>query len=177
MSAADSPIVAFYRKQRPDSERRTLDDIRSRGHDWLEYTHDYIQWLFPLRTRSQFNARAPVLDDATVRAFLDDPALREELLQSFRVMLGFYGFDLTAPPGGPVGVARAGGWPRRSRNWLTPGNHNFLRITRILTCLRTLGLPEYARAFFAALREVSESGAAGVIGPRTFAFWSEAAGG
>ncbi|NLS93662.1 MAG: hypothetical protein GXX96_15995 [Planctomycetaceae bacterium] len=45
----DSTILAFYSGWRADSEGRTLDEIRAWGFDQLERSHDYIQWLFPLR--------------------------------------------------------------------------------------------------------------------------------
>jgi hypothetical protein len=171
----DSHILAFYRGQRPDTEGRMIFEIRSFSHGALEVTHDYIQWLFPMRTRSQFNPDAPVLDEATIYAFLTDEGLRAELLASFRVLLDFYGFRLEAPRGGDVTVVRSRAWDERSRGWLTPHNHNFLRITRILACLSTLGLPAHAQAFFAALKDVYESEAANVIGRQTYAFWAAAA--
>lgn len=174
-SPGDNPILAFYRGERPDSEGRMISAIRSFSHKVLESTHDYIQWLFPIRTRSRFNPDAPILDDATIHAFLTDERLRAELLTSLRVMLDFYGFRLEAPRGGPVAVVRSRAWDERRRTWLSPHNHNFLRITRILACLNTLGLPTYAQAFFAALKDVYESEAANVIGRQTYAFWAAAA--
>src|SRR5262245_50374790 len=153
-----------------------ISEIRSFSHDDLESTHDFIQWLFPIRTRSRVNPDAPILDEATIHAFLTDERLRAELLASFRVMLDFYGFRLDAPPGLPI-VVRSGVSKEQRRRWLSPHNHNFLRITRILSCLSTLGLPAYAQAFFTALKDVYESEAANVIGRQTYAFWAAAAAG
>src|SRR4029078_2392233 len=97
-----------------------ISEIRSFSHGALESTHDYIQWLFPMRTRSQFNPYAPILDDDTVHAFLMDERLRAELLTSFRVRLDFYGFRLEAPRGAPVDVVRSKAWAERRRAWLSP---------------------------------------------------------
>jgi len=168
----DGPLVRFYRGKAPDSAGRTLAEIRAWDHDRLEDVHDYVQWLFPTRTRSAFNPSAPTLDDAQVRAFRDDATLRAELLASLEVMLGFYGFALRDRDGRPV-VERSAAWAERSRRWLRPGDHNLLRITRILTSLSTLGLAEHAWAFLAALEAVyAERPEA--VGPRTIAFWRAA---
>ena len=168
------PLVDFYRGERPDSAGRWLREIRSWGPDRLEHTHDYIQWLFPARSRSQFNASAPTLDEEQIRDFRADERLQAELILSFHQMLAFYGFA----PGerdGAVTVERSPDWAERSRAWLSPGNHNFLRITRILTCLRVLGLRDHAQAFRTALEDLYRESPE-VIGSRTVEFWRSAAG-
>ncbi|HEX8915365.1 MAG TPA: opioid growth factor receptor-related protein, partial [Humisphaera sp.] len=82
------------------------------------------------------------------------------------------GFALREDGGRPV-VERSAAWDERRRNWLTPGNHNLLRLTRILDSLRTLGLGPHADALLAALEGVYAEHA-GVIGPRTVGFWRSA---
>ncbi len=166
------PIVAFYSGQGTDSEGRSLHDIRGWGFDRLESVHDYIQWLFPLRVRSQFNPDAPLLDEETIRRFQEDARLLAELKASFEQMLAFYGFVLSEKNGQPV-VSTGPDWDARQRQWLHFGDHNLLRITRILTCLGTLGLPEHARAFLAALETVCAA-EPGVVGDRTLNFWRTA---
>lgn len=87
-------------------------------------------------------------------------------------MLTFYGFE-ECEIHGEYAIVASPNAASQQRNRLTEGNHNFLRITRILTSLRTLGLPEKAQAFFAALSTLYESKGA-VIGTTTYRFWREA---
>jgi hypothetical protein len=162
-----SRIVAFYLGQAPDDYGRTIGQIWAFDNGRLEAAHDYIQRLFPSRRPSQFED-APLLDDATVRAFRDSPELRERLLRSFDVMLRFYGLRRDGPE-----VLEADDFAERAANWLTPYNHNFLRITRILLCLRELGLAEWAEAFFRRLEAIYRR-RPDVIGARTFGFWGGA---
>ncbi len=169
---ADHALVRFYLGQGPDSEGRSLREIRRWGFDRLESVHDYIQWLFPLRVRSQFNPNAPLLDEGTIRRFLEDETLRRELRASFEQMLAFYGFVLREE-NGHLAIETGPDWTARQRQWLRFGNHNLLRITRILTCLGTLGLPDHARAFLAALERVCAANP-GVVGERTLNFWRTA---
>ena len=172
MNGDRHPLVRFYRGEDTDSEGRLLREIRSWDARRLESVHDYIQWLFPLRTFSRFNPDAPILDDEVVGCFLADEALRAELLASFQQMLVFYGFDYREQ-NGSVTITPAPDAPARQRHWLNPGNHNLLRITRILSCLSTLGLRPQAEAFLAALEDVySRNGP--VIGTRTMNFWRDA---
>ena len=54
-------ILDFYRSTGTDHRGRTLSQIPQKSDRWLEETHDYIQWLFPLYVRSKFNPHAPLL--------------------------------------------------------------------------------------------------------------------
>ena len=171
MNESRHPLVRFYRGEDTDSAGRRLREIRSWDARRLESVHDYIQWLFPLRTFSRFNPEAPILEDEVVGCFRADEALRAELLASFRQMLAFYGFDFREETGRPVVPAPDA--PARQQNWLNPGNHNLLRITRILSCLSTLGLRGQAEAFLAALEDVYARNGP-VVGTRTMSFWRDA---
>lgn len=173
--SASGPLVQFYRGQQADSAGRWLRDIRAWDATRLEHIHDYIQWLFPTRGRSQFNRDAPTLDEDQIREFRYDERLQAELTRSWVQMLAFYGF-VCRDDAGRLVVERSADWETRRANWLNPGNHNFLRITRILTCLRTLGLKGHAQAFLEALEAVHQE-SPGVIGDRTLGFWRSAARG
>ena len=172
-SAAGSPLIRFYLGEGPDAEGRSLQEIRAWGYGRLEGVHDYIQWLFPTRQRSQFNPDAPELGGAEIQAFHEDARLRAALLDSLRQMLGFYGFAYREEGDGKPVIETAAAWPERSREWFVPGDHNLLRITRILDCLSTLGLPEQASAFLAAL-EAASAASPGAVPARTLDFWRRA---
>src|SRR5262249_53715462 len=104
-----------------------------------EETHDYIQWLFPLKEKSGFNPTAPVLTDDSMQAFKSSENLRGRVLRSLGIMLTFYGLSCKAERGG-VQVIRSDEYEDRKEVWVRPSNHNHLRLTRILTSLRLLGL-------------------------------------
>jgi hypothetical protein len=53
-------------------------------------------------------------------------------------MMNFYGFE--ARLGERITVTRAPNFAAKAAGWLSPGDHNHLRITRILRCLTVLGL-------------------------------------
>jgi hypothetical protein len=169
-------LVQFYRREAPDDRGRMLDQILAQDDDWLESTHDFIQWVFPLNERSRFNATAPLLDAELMSAFREDQGLRDRAEAVFKRMLDFYGLRLTQTEiGGPT-VERAHNYENRRANWLRPSNHNFLRITRILKSLILMGLDPLAAAFFIQLRKiyVEESE---IIGSRTLKMWKCAADG
>src|SRR5215831_12128024 len=85
-------LVKFYLGKEPDHKRRWIDQIWEWDHDQLEQTHDYIQWLFPLKEKSGFNPTAPALTDEVILAFKSRDELKNRLLRSLDVMLAFYGF-------------------------------------------------------------------------------------
>jgi hypothetical protein len=166
-----SKLVAFYAGDGTDSRGRTIDDIWSMSLDALEYTHDYIQWLFPLRERSSVEPLTPTLDNATIAAF-QTPDLQERLVRSAETMAAFYGFQIHRD-GDSWRLDLAPTAAARQRVWLTPGNHNFLRLTRIMKSLATLGHGDLATAWLNALRDVYDQNAS-VIGARTLQFWDTA---
>jgi hypothetical protein len=161
-------LVRFYLGEVPDNRGRMLHDIWGWDDSALEEVHDHIQELFPLPEPSRFNPRAPVLDEATAARFREDPVLRKNLLQSFRRMLDFYGFRLDEEK---REVVPAEHFRERAANWLAYGDHNHLRITRILKCLHVCGLGEYSAAFWKALQVVADPRK---VSQETLRFWREA---
>jgi hypothetical protein len=150
---------------------RTLKEVLTWDSSRLERTHDYIQWLFPLREPSDANPDAPVLSRTDVDAFRHDPHLQAQMIRALHVMLRFYGLELRDDEV-PI-IDRGQGFDSRAAAWVTRGNHNFLRLTRILRSLRTVGLDAYAQALFKALAEVHRDQAA-VVGSITFEYWQNA---
>jgi hypothetical protein len=178
LPAGANSLIGFYSGALPDSRGRRLSEIQSWGFEELENTHDYIQWLFPLRKHSSVNPAAPVIDSEVIAAFRSRHDLRAALVRSLETMLRFYGFYLESS-GEHILVRLSEQFAARAPTWLTLGNHNHLRITRILASLRTLGLNRHAESFFRALQEVywSEAQArSGAISEDSFSFWKSAAG-
>lgn len=166
-----SPLVRFYRGDGHDARGRRFEDILTWDDRRLEAVHDYIQWLFPLDEPSRFNRDAPLVTAADRQAFHDDPRLAENLRRAFERMLAFYG--LTAERSEVVlRVVRGDRWAERVPEWLHPGNHNLLRLTRILKSLALLGAPELGRALYEGLvgdPEVTEA-----VTRETRAYWRDA---
>ncbi|KAL8822231.1 MAG: hypothetical protein Q9191_007028 [Dirinaria sp. TL-2023a] len=178
-STGAPPIVRFYDPHlcAPDSQSRTLTSILQWPNDRLEYSHDYIQWLFPLPERSPIAPSAPVIDRQTFLAFRSRPELYDRLRDALGRICRFYGFEARGP--GPDGGFRMERLPdtefrARSRGWVSRFNHNHLRITRIIRSLRVLGLEHEARVFFEAVEGVYED--TGKIGQRSLMFWRRAMG-
>lgn len=168
----DSPLVAFYRGEGRDHRGLLLSDIHELDFHELEFNHDYIQWLFPLPEPSGANAEAPLLSKEDVAAFESGDSLRKALLRSFELMLDFYGLELVVA-GRDVKVVRSPVFNERSALWLTDGNHNFLRISRMLRSLTLLGLGGYASTFLTCLEGIYGE-AAHTIGDTTMGYWRRA---
>ena len=164
-----SVLVRFYLGEGPDAEGRSLRDIRRWDDTRLEAVHDYIQWLFPTPQRSRFNPNAPEVSREDVKAFREDGRLQAELAASLRQMLAFYGFSYEEEDGHPF-IETGDEWEEKSENWFHVGNHNLLRLTRILDCLSTMGLGGHAQSLLEALETVCEE-APGTVGERTLDFW------
>lgn len=197
-SADQTPFtVAFYdpRIKAKDDEGRTLDDILAFSDYELESHHDFIQYLFPLPERSPINPYAPVINKATRDAFLQRPELRKEVFRSVVLMARFYGFEVNISDFSPsetnsnsdstengtgdgkksiflLSSPSTARWNRNSRLWRTRFSHNHLRITRIIRCLRVLGMEALAQGFHQMLLACDVKDA---ISARTKIFWERAA--
>jgi len=165
-------LVAFFRGTGTDHRGRGLDAILARDDAWLESTHDFVQWLFPLREPSGVLPQAPRLDAATEAAFAADAALRDALGRAFERMLRFYGFERRDDGS----IAPGPHWDARAPDWFRRSTHNDLRITRILRSLTLLGRADDARRFLAALAAERAARPDCGIGATAFAFWEDAVG-
>ena len=154
--AANKRIIEFFEGSQPDGAGRYLRELRTWPDGRIESVHDFIQWMFPLTEPSPVNPDAPVLDYDTIREVRSRPELQAQVRASWLRMKQFY---------------------EGSRQWISPGNHNHLRITRILKCLRLLGLERDAAEFFdwlARLYGEEQRKPRPGITERTFQFWMEA---
>jgi hypothetical protein len=165
----ESPILAFYRGHGADHAGRRLTEILGWDHRRLEMIHDYIQWLFPLPQPSRFNSAAPLLTDHDIAIFRADPALQQRALDALDRLLDFWGLTRTA-----ADIVRAKSFAARAPGWLSPANHNHLRLTRVLLFLRLTGLDAQARALLTCLEEIAAHEGQAAISPRTLAFWRDA---
>lgn len=168
----ESGLVAFYRGDGRDHRGRSLSAIHEFDFYELEFHHDYIQWLFPLPEPSAANASAPLLSHEDIASFTSDDSLRKNLLQSFELMLQFYGLELTDDDA-HVAVVRSANFDERHQVWLHAGNHNFLRISRILRSLTLLGCSSHAAALLECLEEIYVENST-TIGSTTIRYWRRA---
>jgi hypothetical protein len=167
-----SSILDFYRDEAPDTEGRMISEIWRWGHEQLEFSHDYIQWLFPLDVESHFNPDAPLLTEDDRDAFRTDDLLRNSMRRSLVLWLDFAGLTLraVADQSSARQIVKGPDFEARKNLWAHP-NHNWLRITRILKSLRLCGLDEEAGMFFDCLRRLHAEGS---VSEHSFDFWRRA---
>ncbi|MDF5714821.1 MAG: opioid growth factor receptor-related protein [Rhizonema sp. NSF051] len=166
-------IVPFYLGEQPDTESRMIYEVWAWNFDKLEYTHNYIQWLFPISEKSSFSLNAPTLNHEVIQQFYTDNRLQKNLLQSLTVLLRFYGLQGSVNKEGLYVVTKAEDYSNRIKQWIDFSNHNYLRITRILKCLVSLGCKSYAQAFYQCLKQIYAEESQ-LISYKTFQFWTGA---
>jgi hypothetical protein len=122
-----SAIVSFLTGRGRDLAGRTLNDVLQMDNTDLEVIHDYIQWLFPLPTRSAAVPGSPVLRADDIAQIRNDPVALNKLRCAIDRMHAFY----------------ESGW-----TWLVAHDHNHLRITPILRSVQLLFGQDEAEDFF-----------------------------
>lgn len=119
-----------------DDKDRTVGQLLSWDGNFfrLEYTHDYIQRLFPLPDASGADkSLRPAAEEELARIRINDAAKRNISL-AYGMMLRFWQLD-----GGKYKD------PSLRRHWVKRSgkDHNLRRISRVLKCLKLLGMSEY----------------------------------
>ena len=153
--------------------REAIDFLRGTGLSASGYTHaqilgwddaswedehDFIQWVFPTDIPSRFNPDAPTLDADAVGILRADPEVQANLELGFERFLGFLGLTR-----GPDGIEFAG----EVRDIWLHENHNWLRVSRCLSCLTLLGRQNEAADFHCFLKGLSG------IPDRVRDYWSQ----
>ena len=122
-------FLNFLSKEGNDFKDRTLESIWSFSDEDIERTHDFIQILFPLNKPSESAFHGYYLDsEDLIEQIRSNSIARENILKSSNWYLSFL-----------------------TRNvWLWNRNydHNQLRITRVIECLRLLISEDEADKFY-----------------------------
>lgn len=149
---------------------KRLEDFLNYDDNKLEHNHHYIQHAFPLKEKSKYNITAPTLTDDEIHWIRSEYGndTRYNLKKMFIRMLAFYGFSYDNET-----IKEAANFPKRSRIWLTPNNHNMKRISRILRSLAILGLEDESTAFYTALLAIAEKNPK-IISKSVLAYWISA---
>ncbi|GAA5821302.1 hypothetical protein JCM3770_004579 [Rhodotorula araucariae] len=165
--------LRFYRNEGPARPQR-VNCEQLQGElkgNWaeLEHRHDFVQWLFPIREQG-VNWEAQPLELHEVAALQADPEAMSRLLESYRLMLSFYGLRLVDAYTGELALADDVAAPapssflRRFAN-LERNMHNFLRVTRILKCLGEFGLTQHPPSLLLFILHLQSRSSAPLGGP------------
>ena len=147
-----SRLVAFLEGSGTDTGSRRLSDIWQFDDDEIDHTHDFIQWMFPLREASGANFNAPTLLVSDIEAIQSSMQCRQNLEKSATWILAFF---------------------ERTEEIFQYTTHNHLRVTRIIKSLRLLHSDQQAEQFKQAVLGIIQARGAR-INPVTVAFWLEA---
>lgn len=104
----------------------TLEEMLKVNNTWISSQHHFIQWWFPNYIPSKFNQNAPQLTDKIVSRLLKEHKFIKNLERLFNRMKTYY---------------------EQVKYYKSEFNHEHLRITRIINCLKIFGLGEKAIEF------------------------------
>lgn len=149
----NNPLFEFLSANGFDDKGRRLVQIWNASNEFWEKDHSFIQWVFPLKEKSRFNPDAPLLTDELIEMLKGNDFAMVSMEISFLRALRFLQLPNTETP-----------------FWAKAGNHNILRVSRILKCLSLLSMNERTDYLWSQLSPLE-----GLVGEKSFAFWKEAA--
>lgn len=170
--------LAFVEGRGVDAAGRTIEDYFKFDADKWEECHNHVQWAFPSHIMSRFNLEAPVvdMDDFASRLSAQGHVNIKQLMGNYLTSLGWF--------------EDKGGWHadlthERAERWLTPYNHNYQRISRLLNLLSWIDANlaiELLNEFLTVAQEASKwvmedhfKRPMAVINTETVVYWSKAA--
>tara|TARA_Y100000022_G_scaffold180665_1_gene172772 strand:- start:38 stop:481 length:444 start_codon:yes stop_codon:yes gene_type:complete len=135
-----------------DFKGRSLEDIWSFTDDEINENHDFIQIVFPLSKPSQSVFHGYYLDSQDiVDQIKNNEEATNNIIKSSQWFISFL---------------------ERNMYWNNQHNHNQLRITRVIECLRLLVSDEEADNFYNNVLELIKDN--NQINMRTLNFWKNA---
>tara|TARA_B100001109_G_scaffold48139_1_gene38849 strand:- start:16 stop:483 length:468 start_codon:yes stop_codon:yes gene_type:complete len=137
-----------------DFKGRTLESIWSFTDQQIESTHDFVQIIFPLDKPSQSSFHGHYLDSKdTINKIKDSLIAKENILKSSKWYFSFL--------------------KRNIWLWNRKYDHNQLRITRVIECLRLLVSEDDADKFYEDVLEIIKDD--NKINQTSLNFWRNAA--
>ena len=141
----------FLLAKEPDFKGRMIQDIWNYSDEEIESIHDFIQILFPLNKKSQSVFHGYYLEtDDLVQSLKDDEQVKENILKSSEWFLSFL---------------------KRHDYWKRGYNHNQLRISRIIECLRLIVGDKEANSFYELIIGMCEGHR---LNPNSIKYWKNA---
>ena len=154
MKKFDMNFVNFLTNNEPDFKNRFLKDIWNFSDEDIEYTHDFIQLLFPLNEKSSAISNGIYLDsNEAILSIKANKLATENIVKSSKWFLSF--------------LARNSHWKRKH-------DHNYLRITRIIKSLRLLVSDQEANKFYESFMQLVDENLRSKINSTTLTYWENA---
>ena len=159
----------FYLNKTPNPLGLYLKDMWN-FTDWeFDHTHDFIQWMFPLEVKSKHSELAPVINIEDLSEMLDDKQVINNLLRSLYFAENNWGFDVRhkridrlRPPSFRL---------FHEQNWPAINHHNYIRISRVLYCLKLFHQNREAQELMNYLENNLYSIYENVVGGETLDSW------
>ena len=151
----NTQIVDFYLGGK-DSKNRSIQEIISWSDSQIEAVHDFIQWIFPLHERSLHSVGTPFLTAEDIEFLSNSQEAKDNMLLCLERFKDFLGVD---------------GDEKKHKRWARTGDHNLLRITRVIRSLRLFGLEDEAKDFHTKVSKIAKSFDVTKV---TMQFWDKA---
>lgn len=145
--------VKFLEGTAKDDKGRTIEDILCWEGKFfrLEFTHDYIQRIFPLPESSHTDRNIQPITAEELLELRNNEKAKKNIRRAYVMMLRFW--ELDGDKYKNLSIKRH--WVRKNGK-----DHNLLRISRVLKCLKLVRMNEYDdfRMRIEYLLDLSEKG-------------------
>lgn len=164
-SESDEDFIYFLTNQCKNKNGLYLSDMWNFSNEQMENTHNYIQYMFPTKEKSSYVKNSPYVKNINI--YLDSNGYRQTIQQnmkkSFSKYISFLGLkidsknaDISNENDNILIIIPANNFNERFKIWGTKNNHNFKRITRVLTSMRLFGLTRYSFALLNCLMKINK---------------------
>lgn len=138
-TANTDTVIKFLAGKEIDNDGRCLAHYLDFSPEDWEAKHDVIQWAFPNHVQSKFHPSSPVVEVGRVMKHPDIHQAQANMATLFFSYLSSLSIDL--------GEDEEFFLTKPNPYWLESGNHNHLRITRVIIALRLFKMDIIAEKF------------------------------
>ncbi len=156
-------VMRFLRDECCNHNHIKLSQILKFSDDEIEKYHDFIQWIFPTKRKSNYNFYAPTIDNNFKFIFQEDVIAKRNYCKTCNLYLNYIGINCTL---GSLNYTE-----NKFRIFQLP-YHNYLRITRVLDSLQCVGNGICSQKLFKLIEEIIKVN--GNISPdvlNSFKYW------
>jgi hypothetical protein len=140
----------FYTNNKENVDARTFNYILNQSDEFFESTHNYIQWLFPSDTPSEYNSTAPIFTENLQSKFKTINQATVNMTKALNRMLKYYNLVLNK---NIIKPKNNGNLPKLQHET----SHEFQRLTRMIRSLYLCNLP-HAKTLQTSLLNLANNG-------------------
>jgi len=151
----ESHAIKFLRNKAGDPWGRKLEQMQAWSNSDFQSQNNWLEWLFPSDSPSEWSAHAPNLTDVDIKVIKKEQDLQQALLKNLQIFAKFLGIKVEWKDG-TMSISDGDDLDDRANNFWDTHPMVFGAIHTCVKSLRLLGLETEADKFKQKTKDIDE---------------------